>query len=152
MSKVKIYIKSILIPLILGSIIGFITSGSMNYSNLIKPVLSPPAILFPIVWTILYTLMGVSFGILESNNLVDRNVKIIYYSQLAINLFWPILFFTFEARLFAAIWLAILIILVALMITIFYSKNKVSGLLQIPYILWCSFALYLNIFTYILNK
>ena len=66
MSKFKIYLKSILIPLILGGLVGFFISDSMDYDTLVKPALAPPAVIFPIVWTILYTLMGVSYGILKS--------------------------------------------------------------------------------------
>ena len=66
MSKFKIYAKSILIPVIVGGIVGLIISGSIDYNNLQKPPLSPPSILFPIMWTILYILMGVSYGILKS--------------------------------------------------------------------------------------
>ena len=71
MSKFKIYLKSILIPLLVGGIVGFLISGSIDYNTLEKPPLSPPSILFPIMWTILYALMGVSYGILKSNNLID---------------------------------------------------------------------------------
>ena len=140
MSKFKIYAKSILIPIILGTIVGLITKNSMDYSNLIKPVLSPPPIVFPIVWTILYFLMGVSYAILDSNNLIDKKSNLIYFAQLFFNLAWPIIFFVFKARLFASFWLVTLIILVALMISNFISKKKISGILQIPYLIWCSFA------------
>ena len=79
MSNFKIYVKSILIPIVVGAVVGFIISGFMDYSSLERPFLAPPAILFPIVWTILYTLMGVSYGILESNSLVDSEVNLVYY-------------------------------------------------------------------------
>ena len=86
MSKFKIYAKSILIPLVLGGIVGIIISSSMDYNSLQKPVLSPPGILFPIVWTILYILMGVSYGILQINSQVDAKINLIYYGQLFVNL------------------------------------------------------------------
>lgn len=82
MSKFKIYAKSILIPVIVGGIVGLIISGSIDYNNLQKPPLSPPSILFPIMWTILYILMGVSYGILKSKYLVDPDTKKIYYLQM----------------------------------------------------------------------
>ena len=69
MSKLKIYIKSILIPIILGGLIGLFISDSMDYDTLSKPYLAPPSFIFPIVWTLLYTLMGISYGILKSNSL-----------------------------------------------------------------------------------
>ena len=152
MSKFKIYAKSILIPLILGGIVGLIISGFMDYNSMQKPFLAPPSILFPIVWTILYILMGVSYGILDSNSLVDSNINTIYYLQLFVNLLWPIAFFVLNWKLFAFLWIILLDILIALMILKFYSKNKVSGLLQIPYLLWSIFASYLNLSIYLLNK
>ena len=92
--KYKVYLKSILMPLILGAIVGFITSKSMDYSTLVKPVLAPPSILFPIVWSILYILMGVSYGILKTNRISEESKKI-YYLQLGVNLLWSIIFFIF---------------------------------------------------------
>ena len=152
MSKLKIYLKSILIPVILGGIVGFIISGYIDYASLIKPRFAPPSLAFPIVWTILYALMGISYGILESNCLVDSDINFIYYSQLLFNLLWPIIFFVFDARLFAFIWIIILLILVVTMTIKFYNKNKLAGLLQIPYILWTLFATYLNFSIYLLNR
>ena len=152
MSKFKIYAKSILIPVILGGLVGFIISGSMDYNMLQKPFLAPPSILFPIIWTILYILMGVSYGILESNSLIDSKTNLIYYSQLAVNLLWPIFFFVLKWRLFSFLWIVLLVILVVLMIINFYSKNKLAGLLQLPYLIWSSFATYLTLFIYLLNR
>ena len=152
MSKFKIYAKSILIPVILGSIVGFIISGFIDYNSLIKPPFAPPSILFPIIWTILYVLMGLSYGILYSNNLVDDDINFIYYLQLIFNLLWPIIFFVFEARLFAFIWIIILAILVIIMTVKFFRKNQISGILQIPYIVWTFFASYLNLSIYLLNR
>ena len=152
MSNFKIYIKSILVPVLIGGFVGLIISNMMDYSSLEKPPLSPPSILFPIVWTILYILMGVSYGILKSNALVDDNIRSIYYSQLFVNALWSIFFFVFKWRLFSFIWILLLIVLVARMIAMFYSKNKTAGLLQIPYLLWIIFASYLNLFTYLLNR
>ena len=151
MKNLSTYIKSILVPVILGGIVGFIISGYMNYSNLVQPSFAPPAILFPIVWTILYTLMGFSYGILKSNNLVDEKTNTIYYWQLFVNLLWPIFFFVFDWKLFSFICILLLIVLVILMIKEFYGKNKVAGLLQIPYLLWLIFASILNLSIYLLN-
>lgn len=152
MSKLKIYTKSILIPVIIGGIVGLIISGSIDYNSLEKPFLAPPSILFPIAWTILYILMGVSYGILKSKNLIDSKSKLIYYLQLFVNAMWSIFFFTLKWRLFSFIWIIVLDILVVLMILNFYKKDKTSGLLQIPYLLWILFASYLNISIYLLNK
>lgn len=152
MINVKKYFKSILIPAILGGIIGIIISGYLDYEILEKPLLSPPNIVFPIVWTILYVLMGISYGILDDKLLVDSDINKIYYTQLIVNLLWSIFFFVFKWRLFSFIWIILLIILVILMIIKFYSKNRISGLLQIPYLIWILFASYLNLFVYLLNK
>ena len=152
MSKFKIYAKSILIPVIIGGIIGFIISQTIDYNYLQKPLLAPPSIVFPIVWTILYILMGVSYGILKSNSLIDPKTKFIYYLQLFINALWSILFFTLKWRLFSFLWIILLVIIVIIIIINFYKKNKLSGLLQIPYLIWILFASYLNLFTYLLNK
>ena len=152
MSKFKIYAKAILIPVIVGGIVGLIISGSIDYNTLQKPFLSPPSILFPIVWTILYILMGISYGILQSNQLVGKEIDTIYYLQLAVNALWSIIFFTLKWRLFAFIWIILLDVLVIIMIKKFYDKNKTAGLLQIPYIIWTLFATYLNLGVYLLNR
>ena len=128
-----------------------IISNSIDYSMLNKPFLSPPSIVFPIVWTILYILMGISYGILNSNSLIDANINLIYYLQLFFNALWPIFFFTLKLRFFAFVWILILLILIVKMISKFYEKNKVAGLLQIPYLLWTIFATYLNLVVYLLN-
>ena len=152
MDKAKIYIKSILIPLVLGGIVGIIISKFIDYDSLQKPPFSPPSILFPIVWTILYILMGISHGMLKSNGVIDRKTNEIYYLQLLVNLIWPIAFFVIKSRLFSVIWIILLAVLVFIMIIKFYKKNKTAGLLQIPYLIWTLFATYLNIGVYILNK
>ena len=152
MSKLKIYAKSIIIPLLVGGIIGFITSNSIDYNSLEQPFLAPPAIVFPIVWTILYTLMGISYGILVDNSLVDSKINTIYYLQLFVNALWSIFFFTLKWRLFAFLWILLLIVLVIIMIIRFYNKNKIAGLLQIPYLLWIIFASYLNLGVFFLNR
>ena len=152
MSKFKIYLKSILVPVAVGVIIGLITSSAVQYNELVQPSFAPPAILFPIVWTVLYVLMGVSYGILKSNGEVDSEINLIYYLQLAVNALWSIIFFTLERRLFAFFWILLLIVLVIIMISKFYDNNKVSGLLQIPYLLWIVFASILNFSVYWLNR
>ena len=152
MKNLGIYFKSILIPLLIGGLVGLVTSNYIDYNNLIQPSFAPPSILFPIVWTILYTLMGVSYGILKSNSLTNEKINTIYYLQLFVNALWSFFFFVFEWRLFSFFWILLLIVLVVLMIKEFYAKNKVAGLLQIPYLLWISFASVLNLSIYLLNK
>ena len=151
MNKAWTYVKSILVPVILGGIVGFIISGFIDYNSLQKPPFAPPSILFPIIWTTLYILMGVSYGRLKSKELTDEKIDMIYYLQLVINLLWPIFFFVLKWRLFAFFWILLLDATVIIMIMRFYKKDKIAGLLQIPYILWSLFATYLNLGVYLLN-
>ena len=152
MNNKWIWIKSILIPVIIGGIVGLIVSQFMDYNTLQKPPLSPPGFLFGIVWTILYVLMGVSYGLLSTRNLVDEKVNWIYYTQLIVNVIWPILFFVFKVRLLSCFWIILLLILIIYMIITFYKKHKLAAYLQIPYLIWTLFATYLNIGVYLLNK
>ena len=152
MEKVKTYIKSILIPIIVGGLVGWIISPSIDYGSLNQPPLAPPSSVFPIVWSILYILMGVSYGILKTNDLVDDEINKIYYLQLFVNALWSMFFFMLKWRLFAGIWIIFLAILVAMMIYRFYEKNKTAGLLQVPYLLWVLFATYLNFGVWFLNR
>ena len=142
----------IFFPLIMGTIIGLVTSNSIEYNNLIKPPVSPPSILFPIVWSILYLLMGISYFIYKKN--IDNKGKlipIIYYLQLFINLLWSIIFFVFELKFLAIIWIILLDLLVIFMIHLFSNENKISAYLNIPYLVWILFATYLTIGIYVLN-
>ena len=150
-SKIKAYAISILVPLVLGAIVGLLTSGSMKYDDLIKPVLAPPALLFPIAWSILYALMGISYGMLETKGLHDVDTRAVFYTQLVFNLIWPVLFFVFKWRFFAFIWIVVLDILVITMAVRFYKRDKTAGLLQLPYCAWVIFATYLNLSIYLLN-
>ena len=152
MEKVKTYVKSILIPVIIGGIVGWLISSSIDYNSLKQPPLAPPSTAFPVVWTILYIIMGISYGILKTNDLVNADINKIYYLQLGVNALWSIFFFLLKWRLFSAIWIIFLAVLVAIMIYKFYKQNKTAGLLQIPYLLWVLFATYLNIGIYLLNK
>lgn len=152
MSKFKIYAQSILIPVLAGGLVGFLISGFMDYEMLQKPPFSPPGIVFPIVWTVLYILMGLSYGIIKDKSEVDSDTRTIYYLQLIVNLLWPIAFFILKWRLFAFFWIVLLDFLVIIMTVKFYRKNKTAGLLQIPYAAWVIFATYLNLGIYLLNR
>jgi len=152
MNKIWIYVKSIAIPVLVGSLVGLITMNFMDYGSLNQPPFAPPGWLFPIVWTILYILMGISYAILKSNNLADDEVESIYSLQLGVNALWSIFFFVLKWRLFAFFWIILLAVLVIRMIKIFYDRNNVSGFLQIPYLVWLVFAAYLNIGVYFLNR
>ncbi len=149
----KKLLKFIAVPLIVGGISALLTMGSMeSFGTLNKPPLSPPAWLFPVVWTILYIMMGIaSYLVAESEN--SGGKALLYYgAQLIFNFFWSIIFFNFEAYLFAFIWLIILWILVAITTVLFYRSSKAAGILMIPYLLWLTFAAYLNLAIYILNR
>lgn len=145
--NLKKLIVSILIPLVVGGIVAVIMMPFMDYKSLEQPPLAPPAILFPIVWSILYILMGISAYLVSKNGPVPK----IYYIQLFVNALWSIIFFVFKLRLLAFIWIILLIILVIKMIIEFYKIDKLSSYLQIPYLLWIIFASYLNLGIYLLN-
>lgn len=147
-----ILVKNIILPIALGGLVGLIISQFMDYNTLQKPPLSPPGFIFGIVWSILYLLMGIAYGMLVYKGKSDAEVSKIYWTQLIVNLIWPILFFVFKLRLFSSIWIIILLILVISMVIKFYKKDKIIGYSQIPYLLWIMFATYLNIGVYILNE
>lgn len=149
--KIKIYFEAILFPLIIGGLVGLITANFIDYNYLTKPFLSPPGYLFPIVWSILYVLMGISYGRLKNLDLNDSKIELIYYIQLLVNALWSIFFFVLKWRLFSFFWILLLLILVIIMIYRFYQKDKLAGLLQLPYLIWILFASYLNLSIYLLN-
>ena len=145
-------IKSILISLGVGILSAILTMGNMNIYSEINTIIEPPKILFPIVWTILYILMGISsYRIYKSNNRNTKDSLIIYLCQLIINFFWSIIFFNFRNFLLSFIWIIALDILVVIMIYHFYKIDKKSAYLQIPYLLWLLFATFLTYQIYILN-
>ena len=126
----------VLAPLLLGGLIGYITVPSSNIDSILPPWI------FPIVWSILYTLMGISSYIIsEETNEVPK----IYKLQLLFNLLWPFIFFKFKLFTIAFIWILILILLVIIMIKDFLSKNKLAGYLQLPYLIWLFIAMILNL-------
>ncbi|MCI9435020.1 MAG: tryptophan-rich sensory protein [Bacilli bacterium] len=129
-------IKYLLIPLVGGFIIGVI-SNTTSYNLII------PSIIFPIIWTILYTLMGISSYLVKRDG---GNLKL-YYLQLIINFLWPLIYFNLDAKFLALIIIIILIILVINMISYFKEYNKLAAKLQIPYLFWLTIALLLNIVT-----
>lgn len=146
------YLRSILIPLLVWATVWWIMSSYIDYEVLKNPLLAPPSIAFPIVWTILYILIGVSHWMLDSNNQMNKKLTILYYSQLWVNALWSIFFFVLKWRLFSFIWIILLDILVIWMAIMMYKKNKTAGLLQIPYILRILFATYLTLAFYLLNS
>ena len=151
--KWKSLLINVAIPLVIGGIASLIVNnGFENYSEVTKPALSPPPWIFPVVWTILYILMGIStYLIYEKDKNLNRNAFIIYAVQLALNFIWPVFFFGFNAYLLSFIILVLLLVFVVAMIISFYKENKLAGLLQIPYLIWLLFAAYLNFAVFLLN-
>lgn len=154
--NLKKLLISLAIPIAVGALSSFITkdAATNTYTTIMNPPLSPPSSVFPIVWSILYFLMGLAlYGV--SNSRAPQEQKsfayIIFGLQLVFNFIWPILFFTFGLYTFSAFWLGIMILLIALCTFVFWKINKVSGYLMIPYLLWSIFALYLNIGVSVLN-
>ncbi len=140
----------ILLPLVGGSIIGLIINNYIDYDYLINHPLSPSSYIFPIVWSILYLLIGISYYIYRKNNNNSLTIKL-YYTQLIFNYLWSIIFFVFKLKLFAAIWIILLVIIIIWLMIRFYQEEVLSFYLFIPYILWVLFATYLNIGIVILN-
>lgn len=153
MIKLKSLLINLLITLGGGAVIAFLTRDSMEvYANVQQPPLAPPGVVFPIIWTILYTLMGISaYMITESNSKLKNKALTVYGVQLFLNFIWPLVFFNGQMFLFAFIILMALWIMVLWMIGIFYKINPISAFLQIPYALWLTFAAYLNLGVYLLN-
>ena len=123
-------------------------------ASAVQPPLSPPAIVFPIVWTILYALMGISAAHIQlAPESPQRSRRLnLFIGQLIINFFWSLIFFNAGAYGFALLWLVLLWFLVLWMILAFLKTDPLAALLQIPYLLWLTFAAYLNYNVWILNK
>lgn len=174
----KALLVSILIPLAVGTAAGLLTmEGMKQFAVLNKPPLSPPAWLFPVVWTILYTLMGISSYLIyvsgtkkqknrksrtdffnetikrENTKETDKREKALttYSYQLIVNFLWPVFFFQFSWYFFSFLWLILLWILVAKMILEFGEISQTAALLNVLYLLWLSFAGYLNLGIWLLN-
>ena len=145
-------IIAILIPLAVGTLSALFSRNMSLYSTINKPPLSPPAVLFPIVWIILYILMGISSYLVYESNAPNKSDALKTYAiQLFFNFWWSIIFFRFSLYLFAFLWLLVMIALIVIMIYKFYHIRAISAYLQIPYLLWCLFAAYLNFMIYRLN-
>ncbi len=157
MKKIKPYIISIAIALAVGLLSALITRGNMDiYSTLVTPPLSPPPILFPIVWTVLYTLMGISAAIIytrEFSPLPQRKSALYTYAlSLIFNFGWSIIFFNLRLYLFAFLWLLVLLYLIIKTIIKYFPISPLAAFLQIPYALWVAFAGYLNFGIWYLNR
>lgn len=152
--KWKQLIIALIIPLAVGGVSAILTMGSMDtFKSLEKPPLSPPGWIFPVVWTILFLLMGFASYLvsLSPKTVEKRRALFIYGLQLIVNFFWSILFFNLENYLGAFIWIILLLVLILVTAYDFSKISKLAGRLLIPYILWVLFAGYLNLFIYLLN-
>lgn len=138
-------------PVIGGTIVGLLIKNHINYGMLYKPPLSPPSFIFPVMWTIIYILLGISYYKYKTLNVEDKNLDMIYYGGLIVNYLWSIIFFIFKLRLLSCLWIIILDILVVLLMRAFNKYNNISSRLNIPYLVWCLFATYLTIGIYLLN-
>lgn len=149
----KINWKALLISLAIslgtGIIGGILTANSMQqYETLYRPPLAPPGWVFPVVWTILFLLMGIASYLVYVSDADDSEKQAalrIYGIQLLVNIGWSVIFFRFEAYFLAFAWLLLLWYLIYITTKRFYDINKVAGFLMVPYLLWVTFAGYLNL-------
>ncbi len=153
--KWKSLIIAVAIPEIVGAASGLISGPAMmrQSETLLMPPLQPPAWVFPVVWAVLYLLMGIaSWLVWQKDSDAGKRALGLYAVQLFFNFLWPIAFFTLEWRLFAFFWLLALIVLVALTMRAFGRIDRRAGWLLLPYLVWCCFAAYLNLGIYLLNN
>lgn len=154
--KAKQYVPWVLFTEAVGALSGFLTrEGTRRYqSSVIQPPLSPPPLVFPIVWAILFALMGIGAGRVYHAPPSARRSRAmrVFFLQLAFNFFWSILFFNLQSFGLSLIWLLALWVLIADMISSFYKVDRIAAYLQVPYLLWVSFAAYLNLGVYLLNR
>lgn len=153
MIDLKALSLSLAISLGIGAASCVIIINSMEaYKELVLPPLAPSGYVFLLIWIATFILMGISSYIIYVSKSDEKNrALIIYGTQLLVNFFWPIIFFSGQMFLLAYFWLLILWVLVVSMITYFYPIDKLSGLLQVPYLIWVTFAGYLNFMIYYLN-
>ena len=152
----KINLKKIIfyvgITVLIGSIPSFFIKIGDTYKSLNRPPLSPPGILFPIVWTILFILMGISiYRVMMTNKSGKNEARLLYFIQLILNALWTPIFFGFKNYFLGFLWIIMLIVLVIVMILSFNKIDKISAYLNIPYLLWLVFALYLSFGVFLLN-
>jgi tryptophan-rich sensory protein len=145
----------ILVPLLVGSISGYFTSTSITtwYVTLNKPSFNPPNYLFGPVWTTLYILMGISLFLVlnKAKDLEKSKIIFVFSIQLILNFLWSFLFFKFQQLGLALAEILLMWCSILFMIIIFYKTNKLAALINIPYLLWVSFATILTYSIYILN-
>ena len=149
MKKINNFFR-IFFPIIIGGIVGIIIKDYIDYSFLERPPLSPPKLAFPIAWSILYLLIGISYYLYRKKDYNKQTIKL-YYNGLLFNALWSIIFFVLKLRLISIIWIIALVILTILLFISYKKQNKISAYLLIPYLIWLIYATYINIGVYILN-
>ena len=153
--NIKKFLVSLAIPLLVGGLSAFIIRNDINiYDSVNNPPLSPPRLVFPVVWSILYILMGISFYLIWNKDIPRLNKKfaiIFFIIQLALNFIWSPVFFTMQNFLLAFVIIILLWLATLAMIISFCKISVPAAVLQIPYILWLTFAAYLNYGVYLLN-
>ena len=152
----RVYAWFILATEAVGILSGLLSrEGMMGYGETaIQPAFAPPAWLFPVVWTILYALMGIGAArvwLAEPSLERSRGLNL-YVAQLIVNFFWSLIFFNLQAYGFALAWLILLWVLVAWMIWSFAKTDRLAAFLQIPYLIWLTLAAVLNGAVWILNR
>ncbi|MBR7142956.1 MAG: tryptophan-rich sensory protein [Clostridia bacterium] len=154
--KIKPYALSVLLALAVGGLSAWITGDNMDiYSQINKPALAPPGILFPIVWGILYVLMGISAACVYVKRQTDpvaaeRGLRT-YLLSLAVNLLWSPVFFRGRAFLTALLLLVLLWVLILRTVMLYRKVSPAAAYLQLPYLAWVTFAGYLNLSIWVLN-
>lgn len=150
----KKIILFILVPICVG-FVGYLLGGNTKiYTEINRPLFAPPGFIFPIVWTILYILIGTSIFIIsnsEKDEKLNKKAMFVYYAQLIVNGLWSLFFFRLKWFLFSFIWIILLLILVIYMTILFSKINKKSAYLNIPYIIWLLFASLLCYSVFYLN-
>lgn len=151
--KWKPLLISLFIPLAIGGLSALLTRNSMMiYERIQKPALAPPPVVFPIVWTVLFLLMGISAYLVYVSQAENRQGALVLYAvSLIVNFLWPVLFFILQAYLLSFLWILLLWVLILLMILQFHKASPLAAYLQIPYLLWVTFAAYLNLMVFLLN-
>ncbi len=154
MINLKSLIVNILIPLAVGGLSTVFGNAIHGFDGINKPGITPPEILFPIVWSILYLLMGISSYLIYNSSAskeVKKSAFTFYAIQLILNGLWTLVFFRFKLFFLAFIWVLVIILFLAITIYKFYKIKPIAGYLQIPYLLWLIFASILSYNVFLIN-
>lgn len=155
LKKALMFIVPVLIPLAVGGLSALATGDmSSAYEGIIQPPYAPPSIVFPIVWSVLYLLLGIALYLVIKNGFDKPGVReaVLYFAvSLILNFFWSPIFFRWGKILLALIWVSVMILFAVINAYQFYKINKAAGIIMMVYIIWLLFAFALNLGIYILN-